>query len=48
MLLGATLGALLLLEVAPVAALAFAAAIVAIVCLAAQRAIAQTHPQDPG
>jgi uncharacterized membrane protein YoaK (UPF0700 family) len=48
MLLGATLGALLLLEVAPVASLALAAAILAIVCLAAHRTIAQAHPQDPG
>ena len=48
MLLGATLGALLLLKVAPVASLALAAAILAIVCLAAHRTIAHAHPQDPG
>jgi uncharacterized membrane protein YoaK (UPF0700 family) len=38
MLLGATIGALLLLQVALVAPLALAAAILAIVCLAAHRA----------
>ena len=47
MLLGATLGALLLLEVAPVAPLALAAAILAFVCLAAHRTIAQAPPQGP-
>jgi uncharacterized membrane protein YoaK (UPF0700 family) len=46
MLLGATLGALLLLEVAPIAALAFAAALVAIVCLAAHRAIVRADAQN--
>jgi hypothetical protein len=40
MLLGATVGAVLLLKVAAVASLALAAAILAIVCLAAHRAIA--------
>ena len=47
MLLGATLGAVLLLKVAPVASLALAAALLAIVCLAAHRTIAHAHPQDP-
>jgi uncharacterized membrane protein YoaK (UPF0700 family) len=42
MLLGATIGALLLLKVAVVASLALAAAILAIVCLAAHRASAGT------
>jgi uncharacterized membrane protein YoaK (UPF0700 family) len=48
MLLGATIGALLLLKVAPVASLALAAGILAIVCLATHRAIAQARSQDPG
>jgi uncharacterized membrane protein YoaK (UPF0700 family) len=48
MLVGATLGAVLLLDVAPAASLALAAAILAAVCLAAHRMIAHAHPQDPG
>jgi uncharacterized membrane protein YoaK (UPF0700 family) len=44
MLLGATIGALLLLKVAAVASLVVAAGILAIVCLAAHRAAAQVHP----
>jgi uncharacterized membrane protein YoaK (UPF0700 family) len=47
MLLGATTGALLLLKVAPVASLALAAGILAVVCLAAHRAIGQARSQDP-
>jgi uncharacterized membrane protein YoaK (UPF0700 family) len=46
MLLGATLGALLLLKVAPIAALAAAAALAAIVCLAAHRAIVRAGAQN--
>jgi uncharacterized membrane protein YoaK (UPF0700 family) len=45
MLLGATIGALLLLKVAPVASLALAAGILAIVCLAAHRGIAHADPE---
>jgi uncharacterized membrane protein YoaK (UPF0700 family) len=44
MLLGATVGALLLLKVDPAAALVLAAGILAVVCLAAHRAIAVTAP----
>ena len=44
MLLGATIGALLLLKVAPVASLALAAGILAVVCLAAHHAIAHADP----
>ncbi len=44
MLLGATIGALLLLKVDPAAALVLAAGILAVVCLAAHRAIASTLP----
>jgi uncharacterized membrane protein YoaK (UPF0700 family) len=47
MLLGATVGALLLIKVAAVASLALAAAILAIVCLAAHRAAAKADPQHP-
>ena len=43
MLLGATIGALLVLKVAPAAALVLAAGILAVVCLAAHRAMAG-HP----
>jgi len=46
MLLGAIIGALLLLKVAPVASLALAAGLLAIVCLAAHRAIPQAESQD--
>jgi uncharacterized membrane protein YoaK (UPF0700 family) len=42
MLLGATVGAVLVLKVAPVASLVLAAAILALICLAAHRAIATT------
>jgi uncharacterized membrane protein YoaK (UPF0700 family) len=44
MLLGATLGALLVLKVAPAAPLILAAGILGIVCLTAHRAIAVTAP----
>ncbi len=47
MLLGATIGALLLLKVAAVASLALAAGILAIVCLAAHRAIPLAGPSQP-
>jgi hypothetical protein len=40
MLLGATVGALLLLKVAPTASLVLATGILAIVCLAAHRTLA--------
>jgi uncharacterized membrane protein YoaK (UPF0700 family) len=46
MLLGATIGALLLLKVDPVASLAVAAILLAIVCLAAHRAIPQAESQN--
>jgi uncharacterized membrane protein YoaK (UPF0700 family) len=48
MLLGAAIGALLVIKVAAVASLALAAGILALVCLAAHRAAAQADPQDTG
>ena len=44
MLIGATIGALLLLKVAPAASLVLAAGILALVCFAAHRAITVTAP----
>lgn len=48
MLLGATIGALLVLHVDPTAALVLAAGILAIVCLAAHHAMVHSDPQDRG
>jgi len=47
MLLGAVIGALLVLKVAAAASLALAAGILAIVCLVAHRGTAQVRPQGP-
>ena len=47
MLLGATIGALLVLHVAPAASLGLAVGILAVVCLAAHHAIAVTAPYNP-
>jgi uncharacterized membrane protein YoaK (UPF0700 family) len=48
MLLGAIIGALLVLKVAAAASLALAAGILAIVCLAAHRGTAQVRAEGPG
>jgi uncharacterized membrane protein YoaK (UPF0700 family) len=48
MLLGATVGALLVLKVAPAAALVLAAGILAVVCLTAHHGISPAAPPDRG